>query len=70
MWLLGEVMTLEYLISIGFKVITFKLLFFLSCEQFKKLNKMFSPEPNFSIRYFGLLHQKMLNEYYRLSKNF
>lgn len=63
-------MTLEYLISIGFKVITFKLLFFLSCKQFKEPNKMFSPEPKFSVRYFVLLHQKMLNEYYRLFKNF
>lgn len=61
-------MTLEYLISIDFKVVTFKLLFFLSCEQFKE--PMFSPEPKFSIRYFGLINQKMLNEYYRLFKNF
>lgn len=63
-------MTIEYLISIGFKFISFKLLFFILCEQFKEPNKMFSPGPKFSIRYFGLLHQKMLNEYYRLFKNF
>lgn len=56
-------MTLEYLISMDFKVITLKLFFFFSCEQFKEPNKMFSPEPKFSIRYFGLLHQKVLNEY-------
>lgn len=47
-------MTLEYLISTVFKVITFKLFSFLSCEQFKEPNrtyKMFSlAEPKFSSR--------------------
>jgi len=47
-------MALEYVISTGFKVITSKLFFFLSCEQFKEPNriyKMFSvAEPKFSSR--------------------
>lgn len=45
-------MTLEYLISIGFKVITFKLFFFLTRAQFKEPNKMFSPEPKFFYKTF------------------